>query len=411
MSQERSFFSKSAKAFAVLSMSAFLSACGGSGGGGGEGHAIPKTDFTACDQHPEVGSSALIGNASKTEFVKSEFFNKPYDRYDLEAVLDASVKSTSQYVNSLGITLRKVVTGSPGGKCPNYFGVPNVSDNLLAIWNEAASGTSNDASLQGLFFEFCGRDGSGASCKEREMTNPTILVNHVADRWTLVHELMHYNFNQGRKSSPEIPSARRLEQMVKYHEARFKKFYQDFKDMPNRGDLANAITELETMVLANHHSLAQGPLEEVAIEATLIKLWSQDQLKNVGGRTPSTWYLKQNAEKASVLDQFEQVVLTLKKDAEANFWPEIAEQADKALVKILAPKTEAMRFAEEAEAQIEKKSGALPPVASTGFQAFVLDPELHEIETAHHGCGREHNTQQLEASAKAIRELVLSAVN
>lgn len=411
MSHEHSILSKSALAVAVLSMSAVLSACGGGGGGGGESHAIPKTDFTACDQHPEVGSSALIGNASKTEFVKSEFFNKPYDRYDLEAVLDASVSSTIQYVNSLGIKLNKVVTGSPGGKCPNYFNVPNASENFQAIWNEAAGGTSNNASLQGLFFEYCGRDGSGASCREREMTNPTILVNHVADRWTLVHELMHYNFNQGRKASPDIPSARRLEQMVKYHEARFKKFYQDFKDIPNRGDLANAITELETMVLANHHALAQGPLEEVAIEATLIKLWSQDQLKNTGGRTPSTWYLKQNAEKASVLDQFEQVVLTLKKDAEENFWPEIAEQADKALAKILAPKTEAMRFAEEAESQIAKRSGALPPVADARFQAYVLDPQTQGLETAHHGCGREYNTQQLEASAKAMSDLVLNAGN
>jgi hypothetical protein len=213
--------------------------------------------------------------------------------------------------------------------------------------------------------------------------------------------------------------------------------------MPNRGDLSSAISELETLVLATHHSLAQGPLEEVAIEAMLIKLWSQDQLKNVGGRTPSTWYLKDNAKKVMTLNQFEDVISTLKKDAETNFWPEIADQADKALDRMLAPRTEALRIAEEAEAQIAKKTGSpspvvgqLPPISAPpdtgagepapagsttgGTKTPAVEEQVvsesgirsnagikwsdHE---SHQGCGRNYNLQTLEASARSIHDFVL----
>lgn len=374
---------------ATLSMT--VSACGGGGSGdGGGGHAVPKVDLSACDQHPEVGPSALVGNASKTEFVKSEFFNKPYDRFDLEAVLDASVKSTAQYVNSLGITLRKVVTGSPSGKCPNFFGAPDAPEDLLKIWNEAAAGSSNNSSLQGLFFEYCGQ-GTGAGCKEREMINPTILVNHVADRWTLVHELMHYNFNQGRKADTEIPSASRLDQMTKYHSNQFKKFLQDFKDLPNRGDLSSAVTELETLVKIGHHALARKQLEEIAIEGMLIDLWAKDEFKNSGSREPSTWYMEYSRTQG-LLDpeQLLEVTPNLRALADEHFWPEISEQILNVEDLIKMPGRESLRMIKEAKAKIAKKLGrvdseerdsTLPPIM--GMTSFHTHEPSQEFDPEH----------------------------
>ncbi len=407
---------KAALFCAMATMTMTVSACGGGGGGdGGGGHAVPKVDLSACDQHPEVGPSALIGNATKTEFVKSEFFNKPYDRYDLEAVLDASVKSTAQYVNSLGITLRKVVNGSPAGKCPNYFGVPNAPDDLLAIWNEAAAGSSNNSSLQGLFFEYCGQ-GTGAGCKEREMINPTILVNHVADRWTLVHELMHHNFNQGRKADAEIPSAFRLDQMTKYHSNQFKKFLKDFEDLPNRGDLSSAVTELETLVKIGHHALARKPLEEVAIEGMLIDLWAKDEFKNSGSREPSTWYMeysrteamKQSGELAGFL-------APLKKAAEENFWPEISAQIQTVEDLMQMPERETLRMIKEAKAKIAKKLGrvdseergsTLPPIMGmTSLHAHDEEVSFDADQSAEHARAHLDQVDREGAAKKFIEEI------
>ena len=351
------------KAFGLgltISATLILSACGGGGGGGGEsGNVVPKADLSACDQHPEVGLSAIVANAGKTEFVPSEFFGKPYDRFDLEAVLDASVKSTTQYVISIGIKLRKVVTGSAAGKCPNYFGVPDAEASLQSIWSQASAGMNGNASLQGLYFENCGED-TGSSCREREMVNPTILVNHVSDRWTLVHEMMHYNFDQGAKATKEIPSDVMLKKMTKYHTAQFKKFFNDFEALPNRGDLAAAVKELEQLVKIGHHYMFQKDLEEIAIEGMLIDLWSKGEFKNSGARTPSTWYMEfsrgQAIQKAG---EFEGLIAPLMSAAEQNFWPEIVAEV-KAVKELMdMPKVESLRMIKEAKRKIAMKTGRL----------------------------------------------------
>jgi len=351
------------KAFGLgltISATLILSACGGGGGGGGEsGNVVPKADLSACDQHPEVGLSAILANAGKTDFVPSSFFGKPYDRFDLEAVLDASVKSTTQYVTSIGIKLRKVVTGSAAGKCPNYFGVPDAEASLQSIWSQASAGMNGNASLQGLYFENCGED-TGSSCREREMVNPTILVNHVSDRWTLVHELMHYNFDQGAKATKEIPSDVMLKKMTKYHTAQFKKFFNDFEALPNRGDLAAAVKELEQLVKIGHHYMFQKDLEEIAIEGMLIDLWSKGEFKNSGARTPSTWYMEfsrgQAIQKAG---EFEGFIAPLMSAAEQNFWPEIVAEV-KAVKELMdMPKVESLRMIKEAKRKIAMKTGRL----------------------------------------------------
>lgn len=400
------------KLFLAISATFFLGACGGGGGGSGEsGNVIPKVDLSACDQHPEVGLSAIVENASKTEFVPSAFFGKPYDRYDLEAVLDASVKSTTQYVNSLGITLRKVVTGSAAGKCPNYFGVPDAEAGLQTVWSNASAGTNGNASLQGLFFENCG-DGTGVSCRERAMINPTILVNHVSDRWTLVHELMHYNFNQGRKATKEIPSSVMLDKMTKYHTAQFKKFYNDFEALPNRGDLSNAVKELEMLVKIGHHHMFRKDLEEIAIEGMLIDLWAKDEFKNSGARTPSTWYMEFSRSQAiQKAGEFEGYIAPLMNAAEQNFWPEIVEEVKAVKALIDMPKVESLRMIKEAKAKIAAKTGKIDgadetaPVELPSVSAWSGETSTESDFDHHHAHNHIEQLDREQREKKFIEEI------
>lgn len=400
----------------TISATLFLGACGGSGGGGGEsGNVVPKADLSACDQHPEVGLSAIVANAGKTEFVPSDFFGKPYDRFDLEAVLDASVKSTTQYVTSIGIKLRKVVTGSAAGKCPNYFGVPDAEASLQTVWSQASAGMNGNASLQGLFFENCGAD-SGSNCREREMVNPTILVNHVSDRWTLVHEMMHYNFNQGRKATTEIPSNVMLDKMTKYHTAQFKKFFNDFEALPNRGDLASAVKELEQLVKIGHHHMFRKDLEEIAIEGMLIDLWSKGEFKNSGARTPSTWYMEfsrgQAIQKAG---EFEGFIAPLMSAAEQNFWPEIVAEIKAVKDLMDMPKVESLRMIKEAKRKIAAKTGRLTeengetsPVEIPAVSMRSSDRSVEadfDVQHAHNHLDQLDREQQEKKFLEAIREL------
>ncbi|MDX9731446.1 MAG: hypothetical protein RBT63_06725, partial [Bdellovibrionales bacterium] len=100
---------------------ATTAAVGCSGGGSGDGARLAPPDFSSCQLNPSEGKSAIRSHATKSEIIASEFFSKPFNRYDLEAVLDASTVSTTEYVRSLGVALYKVSATRAASSCPTFF--------------------------------------------------------------------------------------------------------------------------------------------------------------------------------------------------------------------------------------------------------------------------------------------------
>lgn len=319
---------RSGVSFLLSAVALSLGACGG---GGGEAARVVPPNFSACDQKPDVGASAILSNASQTDWVPSEIFaEKLYDRYDLEAVLDASSTSTTDYVQSLGVRLMKVPNASSGKACPTYFNLKPVDETFGAIWNKAASSAGGTGGqLAGLFFEYNG---------------PTILVDEVSDRWTLVHELMHYNFNEGRRTNALLSRAT-LEGRLRQLSQDFVQATEDYKAAPNRGDLAKAVAAVHDIVVTARLAGITGPLEEMTIEAMLIARAASGDLRNMnfseGALKSSLWYMEISASK--YLDPYPKtasILETLKKEGEEKFWPEIAQQSDEALALITAYKKE-----------------------------------------------------------------------
>lgn len=330
-----------------------LTACGG-GGGGSESRIV--TDFSGCDQKPDAGASALSENASKTEFVVSDFFDKPFDRYDLEAVLDASSTSTTSYVRSLGIGLYKVPPVKMSKQCPTYFNLPVATDPFKAIWSQASSGNTGNGQLAGLFFEFCGA-GTGAACRARDIVQPTILVAEASDRWTLVHELMHYNFNQARKGMPEIPTNPEIERALSQAAKQFQKSMADFKTLPNQGDLYQASKTLREIATLTREIAIRRPLEEVSIEGLLIDLWAKGELKNVSRSAPASgvWYMTFSRDQFLVLlPELEQGVAEIKALAEENVWDAILTDATETEDLLASMRHEVDSKIEEAKSKIKK---------------------------------------------------------
>ncbi|CAN5657266.1 hypothetical protein BH10BDE1_BH10BDE1_27080 [soil metagenome] len=332
-----------------------ITACGGGGGGGGDTRLV--TDFSACDTKPDVGSSALYQNSTRTEFVVSRFFEKPYDRYDLEAVLDASSTSTTTYVQSLGISLYRIPRESMKGQCPTYFNLAAPNAMLKSIWSEAAGGNTGDGKLAGLFFELCGGGGGTPACRAREMVQPTILVDEASDRWTLVHEMMHYNFNQARKASAEMPTTQKIERNVQDAVAKFKKSIEDFEKLPNRGDLQTATDSLRTLIESGKQIYVRRSLEEMTIEGMLIDLWASGDFKNVANGAPASgvWYMNFSRDQfLQTLSPFDKACDELKTRADANFWPEISSDADAMKTMIEDSRTETGDMIETAKAKIKR---------------------------------------------------------
>jgi hypothetical protein len=332
-----------------------LTACGGGGGSGADTRIV--TDFSACDTKPDVGPSALYQNASRTDFVKSNFFGKPYDRYDLEAVLNASSTSTTTYVQSLGIGLYKIPRENMKNQCPTYFNLPTPNALLKSIWSEAAGGNTGDGKLAGLFFELCGGGGGTPACRAREMVQPTILVDEASDRWTLVHEMMHYNFNQARKAAVDIPTTSKLERDLQEASAKLKKSIEDFDKLPNRGDLQAASDALHTLIVSGKEAYVRRSLEEMTIEGMLIDLWADGEFKNVSNSAPASgvWYMNFSRDQfLKTLTPFEQGCDEIKKLADANFWPEISSDAEAMKNMIENSRTETADLIETAKAKIKR---------------------------------------------------------
>lgn len=328
-----------------------LGACSKSDGGGTDTRLV--TDFSSCDQKPDVGTSAIAGNASKTEW-STTYFEKAYDHFDLDAVLDASSTSTTQYVQSLGIGVYKIPRADMKGLCPTYFNLSVAPRTFQDIWKQVAGGGTGQGSLAGLFFEFCG-PGSGAACLERQMVQPTILLDEASDRWTIVHEMMHHNFNQGRKADLARKTTNELNQALRNESANLKAALADYKALPNRGDLQHAADAFRVISEVGTLIAEQRMLEEMTIEAMLIDQWVAGDLKNVSDRAPDSgvWYMGYSFE------QFEKMLLDLnpieqqiQSEADAHFWTEITDHVKTSQQIVDDVRTEAKTMIEAAKRKI-----------------------------------------------------------
>lgn len=355
-----------------------LTACsGGGGGGGGQSFTAPGYDKIACAaQPPDEGPSAVFANNSQTNFVPSFFF-KPYDRFDLDAVLDASAVSTTDYVKSLGIKLFRIPRAELKGACQTFFNLDVAAAPLRSIWDEAAGGGgAGGGTLAGLYFEYCDRD-----CQERSIISPHILVDEASDRWTLIHELMHHNFNVGRKADRHIASLGTVRSLIRRHTNRLKSLMDDYKNLPNQQYLYDIAKEGDSLAKALYDLSVRNAFEEVAIEAQLIEEYAAGRLKGVSPHSPRSglWYMNQSRnEGLQRFDEVKGLLNFVKDEADKNFWPEpkaAAVEAEK-FIKQVTDETEAI--IKTAEAKVENMGTPRNPPgtrpASPGSAPGESDP-------------------------------------
>ncbi len=342
-----------------------LSACGG-GGGSSDARVVPANfDFGACDARyiselKEIETTKAAPDfpktANQTEWVRSDFFAKPYDRVDLEAVLNASIIPTALYVTSLGVNVQQIPREPVAGACPTYSFLKSAPAPLQTIWKEAAGGGSGEGKLAGLYFEYCG-PGTGVPCSDREMRQPTILLDMTSDRWTLVHEMMHFNFNQGRKADLDMPSPNEIGRRLANSTKAFAAAMKDFTALPNEQDLQKAATALREMTDLSLEVGIRRDLEEVSIEGMLIDLWSSGRLTNVSSNSPASgvWYMTYSRDKfVGVLPPLEKSVAELQEIAKTNFWPIVEKDLGETETRLTTIRHDLDNRIETAKQQIKK---------------------------------------------------------
>lgn len=378
-SQQNALVSTSTRFFAsclggaILVLGSMTACSGGGGGGGAQSFTAPGYDKIACSaQPPDEGPAAKFANNAQTNFVPSFFF-KPYDRFDLEAVLDASAVSTTDYVKSLGVKLFRVPRAELKGACQTYFNLEVAAQPLQAIWNEAAGGGTGGGTLAGLYFEYCDRD-----CQERSIVSPHILVDEASDRWTLIHELMHHNFNVGRKSDRNIASLGTVRSIIRRHTNRLKTLMDDYKTLPNQQYLYDIAKEGDSLAKALYDLSVRNAFEEVAIEAQLIEEYAAGRLKGVSPHSARSglWYMNQSRnEGLQRFDEVKGLLAFVKDEADKNFWPDpkaAAVDAEK-FIKQVSDETEAI--IKTAEAKVEAMGTPRNPPGSSSGEGDVSQPQ------------------------------------
>ncbi|HVK60316.1 MAG TPA: hypothetical protein VM432_02150 [Bdellovibrionales bacterium] len=244
--------------FIIIGMS-LLTACAQQPDDPQQSYYNPAYDPTSCEEFtPGLGEPADVSNIQVDDIRDSGYFAKPYDYADLEAVLRASPTQTALYGERLGVALNKVPRrASEGGPqpCRLFAFLKLPPPELMYLWQSVA-GDGGEGILAGLYFENCPED----ECPQDRVQKPTIMIDDSMDRWTLVHEMTHHNFNKERKQRDDFQSNTQLRKIIESE----KKAYH------TANNLSNAATHLERLTQATYRFLVQTIFEEIAVEGLLL---------------------------------------------------------------------------------------------------------------------------------------------
>lgn len=245
----------------------------------------PIYDESLCVIPKNQGDDTISPREAK--LVVSDFFGKRYDRSMLENVLTASAVATGRYVSELleGRLYRIPRDMVPDARvCPMFTDLPVAPDDLRDLWDRFAGGELRKGldgwRLAGLYFEDCGRDGY--PCDDRSMVRPTILIDEGRDRWTLIHEMMHFNFSRERKLDPQMPPLSVLAREAAATKNAAKELLIAYKAKGER-DLLSKLQAHSSWLLREwfYHIMVHTVLEEIAVEGLLLDEYLAKRLQNV----------------------------------------------------------------------------------------------------------------------------------
>lgn len=263
-----------------------LNSCSSSDGAGhkttGDGQVF---NASLCRVLPDVGETALYANAGTVHAVNSNLFNKRYNRAALEGVLSASIIETQNFAIRDGLNVFKIPTpATVATRCQAQYTLGAAPADVRKAWDQASANNTSTAWLDGLFVSFNGG---------------TVMVREDAERWTLVHEMMHANFWRQRRAD-QIPSEQTLTTRIKFELKTTQDFLDQYKQTADQQALVNAANEAMTLPELQQQALAQGPLEEVAVESLLLQEFLAGRLKYVSTHdlNATAWYIDGNKDGA-----------------------------------------------------------------------------------------------------------------
>jgi len=375
---------------AVLPLS--LTACGGGGGGGGSGAEVVRIPPSKPSYGVDEGEAAKMETLSQLNPV-STYFDKRYNRPNLEGVLRASGNESAKYIQAMDVSLYRVPTSA---QVPYFLKLSLAPDNLVTVWNDAAGGVT-DGTLAGLYFEACGF----VRCQTPSNPMPTILVAQTSTRWTIVHEMMHHLFNMQRKREGTLSygsAIQRLDQSTK----RLQYDIDQFKQFNDRAYLDQAAGVFEESLKWTKAALAAQALEETTVERVLVDEWANERLFYVDKTSPvnAVWYMATNAQKAleftATLHDTLLQVLQFTDDAQATAAHDRIAQI---IENLDGYNSEIKKTVTDAAIVVKQKVGSLDRGSGGSSESGFIGQSLGRVE----GClGDGHELEKIRMKLKKV---------
>lgn len=216
--------------------------------------------------------------------LQTTYFEKPYDPSRLAIVGRLSPRATMDVISDDGASL--FAAPLRAGACALFSVLPEIHDDLWMVWSPANVGVGR--TLLGLFLPLSRVSASGYS-------QPVIVVRADTDRYTLVHEYMHFVFDRARHLAGQgdldgYAEAKRrlarLKSLLPYTAA-------DEGNPQRVGALLDAWSDLADALIT---VTDQFPLEEMAVEALMGEAWRAGKLDNAPdlGRRNGDAYIVSN---------------------------------------------------------------------------------------------------------------------
>lgn len=255
-----------------------------------------------CEIRPEVGENADLG-LMQNQNIQVSHFRKPYNRNWLEAVSRTSGPETIRVVESSGTQLFKTASADPF--CRYFQSLKSAPTDLSKKWDEVTGDPSiKKSELLGLYMPI-------SSAYASTVQQPAILINESTDRYTLVHEFMHHNFNSYDGARLSYTQEMIMDDMQKNIEAleASEKSYNQKKAAEDVQTMAKNLLQLAQLY---DQLMVRFMLEEVTIEVILGSDYEKGILKNVSKKSyvNGGFYILNNVE------QFKKFTQSVREEAD-----------------------------------------------------------------------------------------------
>lgn len=213
-----------------------------------------------------AGLEAIVLPAERK--IKEFSFGKALDASLLEKMHTAGVRAIQNSISEKGLELFKTKSGCG---CEVHGDLSPAPSSLFEFWQ----GKDEDGKILGLFLPedyVASIEGGSAASKK-----PTILIRSDTDKWTLVHEFMHYLFHEHRNIRT-IPIVREFKASVTAFDKKGKDLVEIFESVEASDQRLLDYAEAQVEVLNKSAPFFTFfALEEAVIEAYLIGQFGETQ--------------------------------------------------------------------------------------------------------------------------------------